>query len=813
MPADLRAEVGLPVVFGPGALQSPLPAASHLLRKQLHLPVPQAQALAARAGGPVRPLPLSLKALRPQASSFFGGSSSSSHAAASASPRQRLPSKLRLPSLDLGSGGSAASEPIVVTPSHSSSTFDSHGTLDEQFEIERKLRAAIYGCVLKAHRRSDGKAVAIKVLSKEHIRRRTSMKDIPVYENAQVELSVLQKSAECPHPHVLRSIAAEGSQADVLHDAHHVYSITPFCDKGELFDAIRATSGLPTAQAQSMFVQVVRGVHHLHTRLGFVHNDISPENILLRSMRRVAADGRSSTEAMDVVPVLTDFGLSAKIGQPAPRVPGKVSYQAPEVLYSAGGDARLLADAASDVFSLGVLFFVMLTGVLPYDCPHRSDAKFAALQEGADVFGAAVADWDVPRCTDLVATHPELLRLVCAMTRANPSERPSLEEVLAMLESPTAAAPSSKVLSSTAPTLHAVDSVPAAAVASALPLSGLVRRQQRRSTGQSLALDFSAAEVAAVLTAHDVRAEDDAALPSARGSLSADSDRDSSDFENDDDDHNDDNDCSSDDGDIRAGNERTDWRKGTPRQAAGGGGGGGGDDDDHDDRDGEDGDEEDVVRDDALDGAGTECRQLQQSHRRRSTFLASPSPTLGGGGGFGSGFGSGFALGSNSPSGVADLAFLSRPHWMPPSPKALGASYEAGEWADAPTDPVGGGGGGGGSGSDGSTVHCAEAAALSASARALLDSSCSHSSSGSNNRKQHHEHEHEHEEQEQGRRPRRRHRQQASALPLSPQPSPAKRRPNNKATPVSTPRAGLLQHVLHKAVQLDKLDMFRASED
>ena len=808
MPADLRAEVGLPVVSGPGALQSPLPTA-HLLRKHLHLPAPQAQALAARVGGPVRPLPLSLKSLRPQASSFFGSNgpaNSSSSSVGSTSPRQRLPSKLRLPSLDhLGSGASAATgaAPVVVTPSNCNSAFDSHGTLDEHFEIERKLRAAIYGCVLKAHRRSDGKAVAIKVLSKEHIRRRKSMKDIPVFENAQVELSVLQKSAECPHPHVLRSIAAEGSQADVLHDAHHVYSITPFCDKGELFDAIRATSGLPTAQAERMFVQVVRGVHHLHTRLGFVHNDISPENILLRSMRRVAVDGSgSSSEAMNVVPVLTDFGLSAKIGQPAPRVPGKVSYQAPEVLYGSGGDVCLLAHAASDVFSLGVLFFVMLTGVLPYDCPHRSDAKFAALQEGADVFGAAAAEWDVPRCTDLVAQRPELLRLICAMTRASPSERPSLEEVMATLEPPTPTAAASMVLSATAP--------------SALAHAGADRphRQQRRSTGQSLALDFSCPGVAAALTAHDVGGvDDDGALPTGRGSLRADSDRDSTDDDDDDDDddgHNDGNGFSSDDGDIRSGNARSDWRKGSPRKT---------EDDDDDDGDG---DEEDIARDDGH-AHGTEAEHLhsgqQQQHRRRSTFLASPSPTLPV-----NGFSS-FALGSNSPSGVADLAFLARPHWMPPSSVALVGSYEAGECADT---SCGHGAGAGGAGVRGSTIHCAEAAAaaaLNAAARAQLDSSCSHSSSGSNTRKQHHVHEHELEEEEEEQeqeqqqqqqpepRPRRRHRQQASALALSPQPSPCKRRPDNKATPVSTPRAGLLVHVLQKAVQLDKLDMFRASED
>mmetsp|Transcript_23786 Transcript_23786/g.34703 ORF Transcript_23786/g.34703 Transcript_23786/m.34703 type:complete len:624 (-) Transcript_23786:170-2041(-) len=389
--ASLRGEIP---THGDGPLlMSPLP-----LRLRKHAPHDL----------PARPSPLSLSTLRPEGS----GSRSS-----------KKSNKLKLPSLN----------PFSAQDGQESET---QHTLETQFEFLAKLENAIYGTVLKAERRSDGKLVAIKVLDKQRIRKRVSVTNIPVFENAQVELSVLQKASDAPHPNVLRSLAAEGTHADVLHDETSIYSITPFCDKGELYHAIRShpSGSLPVKEATRLFAQIVRGVHHLHSRLGYVHNDISPENVLLRSMERRVG---STVPTLEVIPVLADFGLATKIGQPAPRVPGKVGYQAPEVLYAGTrrGTFRV-ADAASDVFSLGVLFFVMLTGVLPYDQPHKSDPKYATLQEGSELYAAAIQSWDNAPCDQLATRHPELLELICSMTRHVASERPTLPAVLTTLEGP-----------------------------------------------------------------------------------------------------------------------------------------------------------------------------------------------------------------------------------------------------------------------------------------------------------------------------------------------------------------------------------------
>ncbi|MHC4434328.1 MAG: protein kinase domain-containing protein, partial [Planctomycetota bacterium] len=108
-----------------------------------------------------------------------------------------------------------------------------------------------------------------------------------------------------------------------------------------------------------LFVQICRAVHHAHQK-GIIHRDIKPSNILVRLHEDQA------------LPKIIDFGVAKAIAQPLTRrtlttedsqLLGTPEYMSPEQADTASEDI----DTRSDIYSLGVLLYVLLTGVLPFD--------------------------------------------------------------------------------------------------------------------------------------------------------------------------------------------------------------------------------------------------------------------------------------------------------------------------------------------------------------------------------------------------------------------------------------------------------------
>ncbi|RHY83332.1 hypothetical protein DYB37_012153 [Aphanomyces astaci] len=140
---------------------------------------------------------------------------------------------------------------------------------------------------------------------------------------------------------------------------HHL--VFEYCPNGDLLSHMKTLphGRFPQAQAVRYMRQVVSAVDHLHTH-GIAHRDLSLENVLLDNNRDCK---------------VCDFGLAVAVPSVHDDAVGKLNYMAPEVYAEAEYDPRV-----ADVWSLGMMLFIMITGVPLVNVPDEaSDKRFFML--------------------------------------------------------------------------------------------------------------------------------------------------------------------------------------------------------------------------------------------------------------------------------------------------------------------------------------------------------------------------------------------------------------------------------------------------
>ncbi|KAG5070255.1 hypothetical protein JHK85_002632 [Glycine max] len=184
-------------------------------------------------------------------------------------------------------------------------------------------------------------------------------------------------------------------------DRHSVNLIMELCGGGELFDRIIAKGHYSERAAADLCRQIVTVVHDCHT-MGVMHRDLKPENFLFLSK-----DENSPLKA-------TDFGLSVffKPGDVFKDLVGSAYYVAPEVLRRSYGPE-------ADIWSAGVILFILLSGVPPF-WSKKEQGIFDAILRGH-------IDFTSDPWPSISSSAKDLVK---KMLRADPKQRLSAVEVL-----------------------------------------------------------------------------------------------------------------------------------------------------------------------------------------------------------------------------------------------------------------------------------------------------------------------------------------------------------------------------------------------
>jgi len=185
-------------------------------------------------------------------------------------------------------------------------------------------------------------------------------------------------------PEAVARFNREAANASRISDAHVcaiydfgetpeglIYLAMEFIEGEPLTELIRQEGALPVSRAADIAIQVAAALHAAHD-LGIVHRDLKPDNIMLTR-------GRDGADAVKVV----DFGLAKTVSgeggsQKVTRtglVVGTPEFLSPEQL---SGDTL---DGRSDVYSLGLVLFNMLTGTLPFPADSVQEAMIKRLTD------------------------------------------------------------------------------------------------------------------------------------------------------------------------------------------------------------------------------------------------------------------------------------------------------------------------------------------------------------------------------------------------------------------------------------------------
>ena len=217
------------------------------------------------------------------------------------------------------------------------------GTMIGRYKLLEKIGEGGFGVVYMAEQVEPlQRKVALKII-------KAGMDTKEVIARFEAERQAL---ALMDHPNIAKVLDAGATEAGrpyFVMELVRGISITDYCDQ----------KALSTAERLQLFIQVCHAVQHAHQK-GIIHRDLKPSNVMV-----TLRDG-------EPVPKVIDFGVAKALGQKLTektlftgfaQMLGTPAYMSPEQAELSGLDV----DTRSDVYSLGVLLYELLTGFTPFD--------------------------------------------------------------------------------------------------------------------------------------------------------------------------------------------------------------------------------------------------------------------------------------------------------------------------------------------------------------------------------------------------------------------------------------------------------------
>ena len=227
---------------------------------------------------------------------------------------------------------------------------------EDNYKIINKLGKGSFGSVYKVKNKITGEIRAMKII------KNTSINDNDGMANKKF-LKEIQVLKELEHPNIIKIF-------EYYIDNRYHYIITELLTGGELYETILKCQKFNEKKAAYIMKQILSALNYLHSK-GIVHRDIKPENILVQN------DDKKNKNYLDEIHIkLIDFGasnffkeneiLTLKVGSPY--------YIAPEVLNKCYNEK-------CDIWSAGVVLYVMLTGNFPF-VGKTSQKLFESIKTG-----------------------------------------------------------------------------------------------------------------------------------------------------------------------------------------------------------------------------------------------------------------------------------------------------------------------------------------------------------------------------------------------------------------------------------------------